>query len=158
MKNGRPPGRKKSKIPGEAHTGEQLGLFRKLAHVRGVVSMEEKNIVVDRVKILEESREYKKIKNSLVAQLKATNANTPYFLSLIKDYMSMWVSKELLYQDIQERGCIVIYDNGGGQRGCKRNDSIADFNKTNAQMLKLLSELKINPETVSTNTDSDDEL
>lgn len=119
--------------------------------------MQDEKIVVDRVKLLEGCRKYKKIKTSLTQQLKAKNADTPCFLSLVDDYMSMWVSKELLYQDIQERGCLVLYDNGGGQRGCKRNDSIMDFNKTNAQMLKLLSELGIKPDTVGTG-DDDDEL
>ena len=53
---------------------------------------------------------------------------------------------------------MVPYDNGGGQRGYRRNDSITDFNKTNAQMLKLLSELGIKPETIGTEDDDNDEL
>ena len=78
--------------------------------------MEEERTAAEIVKTLESSRKYKKIKAGLVKQLKTKNADTPYFLSLIDDYMAMWVSKELLYQDIQERGCMVPYDNGGGQR------------------------------------------
>ena len=120
--------------------------------------MEEERNAAEMVKTLESSRKYKKIKAGLVKQLKAKNADTPYFLSLIDDYMAMWVSKELLYQDLQERGCMVPYDNGGGQRGYRRNDSITDFNKTNAQMLKLLSELGIKPETIGTEDDDNDEL
>lgn len=109
--------------------------------------------VIDLAQILKTSPKYKKIKKNLTEQLKNKNADTPCFLSLVDDYMSMWVAKELLNQDIQERGVIVCYDNGGGQKGNKKNDSITDFVKTNAQMLKLLSELGIKSNTVSIGND-----
>ena len=50
----------------------------------------------------------------------------------------------------------VKYNNGGGQSGYKRNDSVGELNKTNAQMLKLLNELGIKA-TVADSGD-DDEL
>ena len=52
---------------------------------------------------------------------------------------------ELLKQDIEERGVRVLYDNGGGQKGIKKNDSVEQLVKIKAQMLKLLSELNIKP-------------
>lgn len=91
------------------------------------------------------SREYKKIKKDLTHQLKVNGANTPTFLSQVDDYMSMWVIKEMLIADIEKRGANISYDNGGGQKGTKKNDSIAEQVKVNSQMLKILDTLKIKP-------------
>ncbi len=49
--------------------------------------------------------------------------------------------QECLIKDINERGVSVRYDNGGGQHGHKKNDSIAELHRTNNQMLKILSDL-----------------
>ena len=42
----------------------------------------------------------------------------------------------------------VHYQHGQNQSGYKKNDSIAELNKTSAQMLKILKELGITVETV----------
>jgi len=60
--------------------------------------------------------------------------------------MDMWVTKCLLIEDVKERGVKVFYNNGGGQSGYKKNDSVDQLMKINAQMLKLISELGIKPE------------
>ena len=39
----------------------------------------------------------------------------------------------------------VKYDNGGGQSGYKKNESVDQIIKVNAQMLKLLTELHLSP-------------
>ena len=45
----------------------------------------------------------------------------------------------------KKRGAIVEYNNGGGQKGQKKNDSIDQRIKVNAQMLKILDSLGIKP-------------
>ena len=40
---------------------------------------------------------------------------------------------------------MVTYDNGGGQKGTKKNDSIDQRIKVNGQMLKILDSLGIKP-------------
>ena len=65
------------------------------------------------------------------------------------------IRQDLLDQ-LNKRGVNVKYNNGGGQSGYKRNDSVGELNKTNAQMLKLLNELGIKA-TVADSGD-DDEL
>ena len=70
--------------------------------------------------------------------------------------MSFWVDKQLLTDDIQARGVVVTYNNGGGQSGKKRNDSIADKIKVNVQMLNILNELGIKP--APADGDDDDPL
>ena len=58
--------------------------------------------------------------------------------------------------DIQARGVVVTYNNGGGQSGKKRNDSIADKIKVNVQMLNILNALGIKP--AQADGDDDDPL
>lgn len=88
---------------------------------------------------------YKNIKKDLLEQLERNGTIGEYYIDLVKDYMDMWITKTLLIKDIQERGVSVKWDNGGGQKGVKKNDSVDQLLKVNAQMLKLLSELGIKP-------------
>lgn len=55
------------------------------------------------------------------------------------------MTKSLLINDIKERGVNSEYNNGGGQKGIKRNESIDQLIKLNGQMLKLLTEIGIKP-------------
>ncbi|MPM90112.1 hypothetical protein SDC9_137229 [bioreactor metagenome] len=88
---------------------------------------------------------YEEIKNDLMDQLERNGTVGKYYTDLVSDYMDMWVTKCLLVDDIQQRGVTVAYNNGGGQKGRKKNDSVEQRIKVNAQMLKLLSELGIKP-------------
>ncbi len=103
---------------------------------------------IEIVENLKNSKEYKKIKRDLIKQLKLKKANIPTLLSQIDDYMSMWVEKEIFIHDIEERGVYVPYDNGGGQKGTKKNDSVLDKVKVNTQMLKILEALDITSTTL----------
>lgn len=94
-------------------------------------------------KIFKQSRKYKAVRKDLLDQLKCRNADTPAFRDLIEDYMSLWLTKEMLRVDIENTGIRVEYNNGGGQQGYKDNPGIERRIKVNAQMLKLLSELDI---------------
>lgn len=94
-------------------------------------------------KIFKNSNKYKTVRKDLLDQLKCRGADTPAFKDLVEDYMSLWLTKELLRADIENTGIRVAYDNGGGQQGYKDNPSIERQIKVNAQMLKLLSELNI---------------
>ena len=60
--------------------------------------------------------------------------------------------------EIGEDGLLTEYDNGGGQSGYKKNEAVHMFNKTNAQMLKLLSELGLKANATIGGGDFDDEL
>ena len=91
-----------------------------------------------------------------VQELKSSEKYNKIRQDLVEDYMAFWITKSLLIEDINKRGVNVKYNNGGGQSGYKRNDSVGELNKTNAQMLKLLNELGIKA-TVADSGD-DDEL
>ena len=101
---------------------------------------------------------YKELKNSLIKQLEDKNNANDYFMDLVEDYMRLYVIKNQLNDDIEERGVSVKYNNGGGQYGFKRNDSITDFLKVNAQMLKILLQLEIKATPIENNDNDDDEL
>lgn len=107
------------------------------------------------VKKLKESEKYEAIKKDLLDQLDRNGIYGKQFKDLVEDYMSLWIVKNLLIDDIKSRGVSIKWNNGGGQNGYKKNDSVGELNKTNAQMLKLLNELGIKA-TVADSGDDDD--
>ncbi len=102
-----------------------------------------------------ESKEYQEIQSDLLDQLERNGTTGKYYFDLVSDYMDLWVTKSLLVDDIQQRGVTVLYNNGGGQKGRKKNDSVEQRIKVNAQMLKLLSELGIKPVQLDGDDDED---
>ena len=86
------------------------------------------------------------LRRSLIEQLEKKGNNIPVFISLVDNYMELFNTMNGLQKDIKKRGVVVSWDNGGGQKGVKKNDSIDQLNKTSAQMLKILKELGIKAE------------
>lgn len=82
------------------------------------------------------------IKKDLIEQLKERGLESKsHYVSLVDDYCRLWRVKNMLFDDIKKRGVNVEYNNGGGQKGFKRNDSVSEITRVNGQMLKILSEL-----------------
>ncbi len=97
------------------------------------------------------------IKKDLLDQLDRNGVYGKHYRDLINDYMSLWDIKNKLIKDIKTRGVSVHWCNGGGQEGYKKNDSIAELNKTNAQMLKILNELGLKAKSEEHGGEGDDE-
>lgn len=98
------------------------------------------------------------IKKDLINQL-AKNGNTSrFYLDLVDDYMNLWDTKNALFEDIEDRGVVVSYNNGGGQSGMKQNDSVPAVLKVNGQMTKILDSLGIKPSLVMVDDDEDDDI
>lgn len=87
---------------------------------------------------------YDEIKKDLLKQLDSNGTYGKQYEDLVSDYMELWNIKNNLIADIKERGVAIEWSNGK-QHGMKKNDSISELNKTNAQMLKILSELGLKP-------------
>ena len=87
----------------------------------------------------------KEIKADLLDQLIRNGTAGKYYIDLVDKYMDFGDMENALIADIRERGVVTTYDNGGGQRGTKKNDSIDQRIKVNAQMLKILDSLGIKP-------------
>lgn len=113
--------------------------------------------VVMRVNLKNMTKEQKTVYNDLLIQLKLKGQDTSYYRDLVNDYIIMMKTRDKLQKDIELRGTLVEYNNGGGQKGFKKNDSVEQFNKICDRMIKHLDFLGIRPsETVSEG--DDDEL
>ena len=99
----------------------------------------------------------KEIKEDLLAQLVRNGTGGKCYTDLVDKYMDFWDTEAELIDYIKRRGVVVSYDNGGGQKGVKKNDSIDQRIKVNAQMLKILDSLGIKPNSNYMDGD-DDEL
>ena len=95
---------------------------------------------------IRKTKAYKSIKASLLEQLERGGNDVPHFKDLVEDYMKMYVIKEIAAADIAARGTFVEWSNSETQYGSKKNDSVDQVLKTNAQMLKLLDMLGIKPD------------
>ena len=69
--------------------------------------------------------------------------------------MSLWDTKNALISDIEKRGAVVPYRSNTGQTNQKKNESVGELLKVNAQMLKILETLNFKPGLV---VDDSDEL
>lgn len=90
-----------------------------------------------------ESDLFREIKQDLLDQLERNGNMASYHTDLVNDYMDLWVTKCLLRDDIQKRGVMIRYNNGGNQVGTRKNDSVEQIIKVNTQMLKILADLGI---------------
>lgn len=95
------------------------------------------------VKKLKKSKEYKTLEKFFKERCEKQTTNKQLFQSKAKEYLSMWIDRELLDADIKENGVTSTYDNGGGQTGIRTNPSVEKKLKVNAQMDKCLSVMKI---------------
>lgn len=111
--------------------------------------------LIDKEKDLTRTKPYRDIRRDLMEQLERNGTVGEQFRGLVDDYMKMWVIKEKLAADIKERGVLVTAVGPGGREYLKKNDSVDQLPKYNAQMMKLLSEIGIKPDQ---NTGDDDDL
>ena len=94
------------------------------------------------------------VKRALLAQLRAQHKEQSFYLDLVNDYMSYWDIKQMLIEDISEKGVRYPYTNGNGIESEKPNESILNLNKTTAMMLKILADLNLRePTKVDSNND-----
>lgn len=111
-----------------------------------------------RVNLKDMNKEQKTVYNALIAQLEMKGQNTSYYRDLVNDYIIMMRTRDKLQKDIEARGTLVEYNNGGGQKGFKKNDSVEQFNKICDRMIKHLDFLGIRPSETVSEGDDDDEL
>lgn len=88
-------------------------------------------------------KQKKKIKASLLDQLSNKGAATEHYIDLIEDYMNMWETKRLLFEDIDKRGVTYQDFSNIGVEVMKNNPSVKEVLSVNKQMLAILRELGI---------------
>ena len=96
------------------------------------------------------------IKDALVDQLENQGVIGRHFYDLIEDYLQLWDIKNSLINDIKKRGVSVYWENSPTQSGYKKNDSITELIKVNAQMLKILQQLNLKVDESISDDDDDD--
>lgn len=96
------------------------------------------------------------IKNDLTEQLERNGTVGQFYQDLILDYMKLWDVKNMLIDDIDERGAVVDYTSNTGQSNKKKNDSVMELIKVNDRMTKLLDAIGITP--AQTDGDANDEM
>lgn len=82
-----------------------------------------------------------KIKESLIKQLEAKNANVAHFQDLIYDYLQLYDTKKMLQKDIKTRGVSYETLSASGVPILKQNQSIKDLVAVEKQMLSILKEM-----------------
>lgn len=91
----------------------------------------------------ENLNDYEELEEELKQQLVTNNNYNKVTKELLEKYVRYTIIEDKLIKDIDDRGVNVKWNNGGGQKGVKRNDSIAESTKVNAQKIKILDKLGI---------------
>ncbi len=72
------------------------------------MAIDDKKIELD-VQSLKRKKNYKEIRKNLISQLKLKGAESPVFIDLVNDYMMLWITKELVQNDIENNGIKIKY-------------------------------------------------
>lgn len=91
----------------------------------------------------ENSEKYEELKEELKQQLITRDNYNKVTIELLEKYIQFTEIEDELNKDINKRGVSVAWNNGGGQKGRKKNDSIAELTKVNNQKIKILDKLGI---------------
>ena len=103
------------------------------------------------------SKEGKKIKESLMQQLKEKNADVEHFISLVDDYVWYYEQEKAMQDDIKKRGLSYKTISSQGKEYLKDNPSIKNAVMYNKQKLAILKEMQLTTANVI-KTDGDDDL
>ncbi len=100
------------------------------------------------------------VEQSLLHQLERNGTDGAFYADLVGDYMALYDTKTRLEKDIKKRGVKVESKFANGEvKDIKTNDSVADLLKVNAQMLKIVSALGLEPTKLGGDgLDDDDQL
>ncbi len=91
----------------------------------------------------ENLKKYEELKEELKQQLITKVNYNKVTIELLEKYVEFTKIEDKLSEDINKRGVSIHWNNGGGQNGYKKNDSIAELAKVNNQKIKILDKLGI---------------
>lgn len=106
----------------------------------------------------ENLQKYEELRKTLEEQLITQDNYNKITIELLEKYINFTKIEDKLNKDIEDRGVSVKWDNGGGQKGQKKNDSISELTKVNAQKLKILDKLGIKAPELKDDGDGDYEV
>ena len=97
----------------------------------------------------------KKIKESLLEQIRRKGGDPEYLQDIVEQYMSLWHLQNELKKDIESRGITYIEYSSNGNPVNKNNPSTKELVAVSKQMLSILKDLGINTAIAA---EEDDEL
>ncbi len=100
----------------------------------------------------------KKIKDSLINQLKEKGANVEHFLGLIDDYIWYFNQEKAMQKDIKDRGLTIKTTSASGYPIEKENPSIKNAVTYNKQKLAILKELQLTTSNCNVGGEDDEAL
>ena len=106
----------------------------------------------------ENLEKYNELERELTEQLITNNNYNKVTKELVDKYIKYTKIEDELIKDIDKRGVNVKWNNGGGQKGVKRNDSIQESTKVTAQKIKILDKLGIKAPEAKSDGDDDYEV
>lgn len=97
------------------------------------------------------------IKKSLISQLSAKKAATPFFLNLVDEYINLYRKLKKIQTAINKKGLEIeeIFNTNGDKR-TKPNPLLKEERDTIKQMLAILDKLKLNVDTVVDENEEDE--
>lgn len=104
---------------------------------KGVVKSEVKRLRTDWSK----SKEYKNLKKDLLDDLEARGLVGSQYTDKVEEYMDLWCLRNMLKEDIAERGVYVAYQNGANQKGTTDNKSVEKIVRVSSQLLSIWTAL-----------------
>lgn len=100
----------------------------------------------------------RKIKDSLIKQLKEKGADAEHFLGLIDDYLWYFNQEKAMQKDIKDRGLSYETLSASGNPILKENPSVKNAIAYNKQKLAILKELQLTTSNCNANGDDEDDL
>lgn len=91
----------------------------------------------------------KKVKDSLLKQLKDKGADVEIYRSLVEDYIWLWKQERIMQKDIMQRGRTYMAVSASGKEYEKNNPSVKDALLYNKQMVAILDALGLSTKTVT---------
>ena len=102
------------------------------------------------------TKKTKAIQESLLAQLKAKNADTEAFIALVQDYIFFAEQLEEMKKDIRKNGRVIESVSSVGKEYTRENPAVANSLRYSQQMLKILSQLGLSVDNVVTEAADED--
>lgn len=109
----------------------------------------------------ERTKAYKELYAALKDDLESRGAVGSQYEDLVKTYMTLWVIRNELQEDIRKRGVVITYQNGTKQQGVTNNKSVEKLVRVSTQMLQIWTTLGYKDQVKNgcvADPDEDDEL
>lgn len=87
------------------------------------------------------TKAYRDLKKDMLDDLTARGLVSRQYTDKVDEYMDLWCMRQMLTEDVRERGVFVEYVNGANQYGTTDNKSVGMITRVSAQMLSIWAAL-----------------